>query len=192
MVQVPWRYPPAPCAPLDIRVDGNLAGGWRSGSRQGTDGKSRVRQSGTWATGLIGCLGIHLAAAICLAQPPVEPLVRDVEAAFRDAMQMWAYKEFWRLWDTSRSESRFRISQKEFTAQMEKGASRPVAGGAVEDLRVSITTPQTAVVTARISVEGSIGRVDSVVRSFVFYHEEGRWRHELSDFLGLAYYRPYP
>jgi hypothetical protein len=138
-------------------------------------------------------MGILLSAAGSLAQTPEQYLGRDVgvEAAFRDAIQMWSYREFWRLWDVSTSNSRFRFSQKEFAAQMEKGTTRPVAGGPIEDLRISMTTPQTALVTARIGVQVSSGRTQSVIRSFVFYYEEGRWRHELSDFLGLAYYSPY-
>lgn len=56
-------------------------------------------------------------------------------------MEMWAYREFWRLWELSTGESRVAMTQNDFAGLMEKGSARPAAGGQVEDLRVSVTSP---------------------------------------------------
>jgi hypothetical protein len=123
------------------------------------------------------------------AETPVEIIARDVETAFRDAMEMWAYREFWRLWEISTDESRFRYPQNDFAALMEKGNARPATGRRVEDLRISVMSPQTAVVLARIGIEDpNTNTIQSIVRSFLFYYESARWRPQLSDFLGLSSY----
>lgn len=129
------------------------------------------------------------------AEPPMETVARDVEAAFRDVMEMWAYREFWRLWDVSTSESRFTLTQNDFAALMEKGSARPAVGRQVEDLRITATSPQTAVVVARIGIEDprNAALPQYLVRSFLFFYEYGRWRPQLSDLLGLASYTsPWP
>jgi hypothetical protein len=124
-----------------------------------------------------------------LAVSPMEVIVRDVEFAFRDAMELWAYREFWRLWELSTSRSRFFMNQSDFADQMERGNARPAVGRRIEELHVSATSPETAVVLARIGLEDpGTNTVRSVVRSFLFSYEDGRWRHELSDFLGLSSY----
>jgi len=123
------------------------------------------------------------------AGTPAEVIARDVEFAFRDAMELWAYREFWRLWDVSTSKSRFYMSQSEFADLMERGNARPAAGRRIEDLQISATSPETAVVLARIGLEDpGTSTPRSLVRSFLFYYEEGRWRPQLSDFLGLSSY----
>ena len=120
---------------------------------------------------------------------PVEAIAQDVEIAFREAMELWAYAEFWRLWEISSHESRFYYTQNDFAALMERGSARPAAGRRIEDLRVSITSPQTSVVLARIGLEDpNTNTTRPIVRSFLFYYEEGRWRPQLTDFLGLSFY----
>jgi len=135
-------------------------------------------------------IGVLAAALNSTAQPTTEDTARQVEYAFREAMQAFAYREFWRLWDISTRESRLRFTQKDFEAAMEKGGNRPAAGGQVEDLSIKVTSPHAALVTARITLEHPLpvypqpSRI--VVRSFVFSYEDGRWRPHLSDFLGLS------
>ncbi len=145
---------------------------------------------------------VHTAAvalSLCLAEispalgTPVddsaETVVRDVEIAFRDAMEMWAYREFWHLWEVSTEASRFHYSQNDFAALMEKGSARPAAGRRVEDVRISVTSPQTAVVLARIGLEDpNTNTTRPIVRSFLFSYEGGRWHPQLSDFPGLSAY----
>ena len=123
------------------------------------------------------------------AASPAEVIARDVEIAFRDAMELWAYREFWRLWEVSTSTSRFYMRQSEFADVMERGTARPAAGRRIEDLQISATSPETAVVLARIGLEDpGTNTTRSLVRSFLFYYEDGRWRPQLSDFLGLSSY----
>jgi hypothetical protein len=128
------------------------------------------------------------AAAVPAAMPP-EVIARDVEFAFRDAMELWAYRQFWRLWEVSTSRSRFYMSQREFADVMERGNARPAAGRRIEDLQITATSPETAAVLARIGLEDpGTNTTRSLVRSFLFYYEDGRWRPELPDFLGLSSY----
>ena len=128
-------------------------------------------------------------AAGSLAASPMEVIARDVEFAFRDAMEVWAYREFWRLWEVSTSTSRFYMRQSEFADVMERGNARPAVGRRIEELRISVTSPETAMVLARIGLEDpGTNTIRSLVRSFLFYYEAGRWRPELSDFLGLSSY----
>ncbi len=123
------------------------------------------------------------------ADMPAEVIVRDVEYAFRDVMELWAYREFWRLWDVCTSQSRYYMSQNEFADVMERGTARPATGRRIEDLQISATSPQTAVVLARIGLEDpGTNTTRSLVRSFLFYYEDDRWRPQLSDFLGLSSY----
>jgi hypothetical protein len=137
--------------------------------------------------GLVG--GIIAPTVAVAAQPPAEIVSRDVEAAFRSAMEMWAYREFWRLWEVSTSQSRFTTTQQEFAALMERGNTRPAAGRQIEDLRITPTSAETALVLARVGLEDpGTNTVRSLVRSFLFYYQDGRWRPQLSDFLGLASY----
>jgi hypothetical protein len=59
-------------------------------------------------------------------------------------MEMWAYREFWRLWELSTGESRVTMTQNDFATLTEKGSARPAARRQVEDLRVSVTSPHVA------------------------------------------------
>jgi hypothetical protein len=104
-------------------------------------------------------------------------------------MELWAYRQFWRLWEVATDRSRFHMTQGEFADRMERGNARPAAGRRIEEVRVSATSPESAVVLARIGLEDpGTNTIRSLVRSFLFSYEEGRWRHELSDFLGLSSY----
>lgn len=135
------------------------------------------------------CVSLLWPTVVSPAEAPADAIPQDVEAAFRGAMEMWAYREFWHLWEVSTSESRFPLTQNDFAALMEKGSTRPAAGRQVEDLRISVTSPQTALVVARIGLEDpQTNTTRPIVRSFLLYYQEGRWRPQLSDFLGLSTY----
>jgi len=88
-------------------------------------------------------------------------------------MEPWAFGEFRRLWEISSDESRFYYTQNDCAALMERGSARPAAGRRVEDLKVSVTSPQSAVVLARIGLEDP-NTTQPIVRSFLFCHELGR------------------
>ncbi len=90
-------------------------------------------------------------------------------------MEPWAFGEFRRLWEISSDESRFYYTQNDCAALMERGSARPAAGRRVEDLKVSVTSPQSAVVLARIGLEDRNTHTTlPIVRSFLFCHELGR------------------
>lgn len=81
------------------------------------------------------------------------------------------------------------MSQGEFSDVMGRGNARPAAGRRIEELRISATSPETAVVLARIGLEDpGTNTTRSLVRSFLFFYEDGRWRPQFSDFLGLSSY----
>ncbi len=135
------------------------------------------------------CLSLMWPTVESSAESPADAIPQHVEAAFRGAMEMWAYREFWHLWEVSTGESRFPLTQNDFATLMEKGSTRPAAGRQVEDLRISVTSPQTALVVARIGLEDpQTNTTRPIVRSFLMYYQEGRWRPQLSDFLGLSTY----
>jgi hypothetical protein len=146
-----------------------------------------MRMSRILAVGLALCVGGTVPALGSSAGIPVQIIAQDVEIAFREAMELWAYGEFWRLWEISSDESRSYYTQNGFATLMERGSARPAAGRRVEDLKVSVTSPQSAMVRARIGLEDpNTNTPQPIVRSFLFYHEVGRWRPQLSDFLGLS------
>ncbi len=114
---------------------------------------------------------------------------QEAEAAFRSAMEAWAYDEFWRLWDMGSSASRRALSQGDFTDRMRAGTTRPAAGKQVEAIRVTHNLP-----TLPSSMSGSAWRTDAdhgrrVPTGQIFSgFEDGRWTVNLWDFVGLASY----
>jgi hypothetical protein len=141
-----------------------------------------------WGAGALLLLAALIGPpAISPGQPPGESVALQVEAAFQQSMERWAYRQFWTLWESGTRESQFAVTQEEFTAQMERTQSRAATGRRVEDTRITVTSPDTAMVQARIGLEdpGS-SSVRFLVRSFVFRREDGSWRPQLWDFLGLA------
>jgi len=136
---------------------------------------------------LLALIGAPLAP--CLGQTTPEELGLQVETAFLQSMDQWAYRQFWTLWESGTSESRLAMTRDEFTLKMERGKSRPAIGQRVEDTEITLTSPDTALVLALLGLEdpGS-SSVQFLERSFVFRYQDGRWRPQLSDFLGLAAY----
>jgi hypothetical protein len=93
------------------------------------------------------------------------------------------------LWESGTSESKLAVTRDEFTLKMERGKSRPAVGQRVEETEITLTSPDTALVLALLGLEdpGS-SSVQLLQRSFIFRYQDGRWRPQLSDFLGLAAY----
>jgi len=125
----------------------------------------------------------------CLGQTAPEDLGLQVESAFLQSMDQWAYRQFWSLWESGTRESRLAVTRDQFTLKMEQGKSRPAVGQRVEETEITLTSPDTALVLALVGLEdpGS-SSVHFLERSFVFRYQDGRWRPQLSDFLGLAAY----
>jgi hypothetical protein len=125
--------------------------------------------------------------APCSGQIPPDGLGLQVESAFLQSMDQWAYRQFWTLWESGTRESRLAVTREQFTRNMEQGKSRPAIGQRVEETEISLTSPDTALVRALLGLEdpGS-SSVYFLERSFVFRYQDNRWRPQLSDFLGLA------
>jgi len=121
--------------------------------------------------------------------PDPRDLERDVQAALRSAISMVAYSECWRLWEGASHQSRIGISRDETCKHFDRATSRPVAGGGIEDSKITSTSPTTAVIAARIRVESRrTGSTQEIPRSFTFFFEDGRWRYYLWDYISLLMY----
>jgi len=132
------------------------------------------------------CQGPSLAAALT----PQE-VAQQAEAALRSAMQAWAYEEYWRLWDMGSRASRAALSREEFTDRMRRGNTRPAAGRQVEDLAVSFSSPDSALLDVRFGLEDRRRPwTESTGRPFLLLFEDGGWKVSLWDFVGLANYFP--
>jgi hypothetical protein len=124
------------------------------------------------------------------AQPSPETVIPHVETAFQRTMDFLSYRDYSRLWEASTPRSRSNFTEDGFAAQMEKGMAQLAAGRPIEDIKVSLTSPQTALVSVRIGLEHKQCKAwgtQSFARSFLFFYEEGSWRPQLSDFLALAH-----
>lgn len=112
-------------------------------------------------------------------------------------MTAWAYNEYWRLYGMGTTESRAALSEKDFVFQMEQGIRKPGIGAEILDVH---TRGVYAVVRAKVRMEygrylregtGSRplprGPTDEVIQS-VLICDEGEWRINLYQFVGMARY----
>ena len=133
---------------------------------------------------------IRPAASLSAAGSP-QDTAQEAEAAFRSAMEAWAYEEYWRLWDMGSSASRTTLPREEFTDRMRRGNTRPAAGKQVETIQVISSSPDSALVTVRFGLEDKRRPwAESTDRPFLLKLEDGRWKVNLWDFVGLASYFP--
>lgn len=136
--------------------------------------------------GLLALRG-HSPGAELIPQERVE----RAEAAFRSAMQAWAYEEYWRLWEMGTRASRSALPVQDFTDRLRRGNARLAAGKQVEELEATSNSPDSALIYVKFGLEDR-RRVlmESVARPFLLKFEEGQWRVSLWDFVGLANYFP--
>jgi hypothetical protein len=117
------------------------------------------------------------------ASRPAE--VWPVEAAFREAVQLWADEQFESLWERGRLSSRYRVSREAFVQAMRHRLVKPTCcWGRIRTVRVHPQAPDEALVEAQIGVDvKTLGT--TVVRSMLvsLRREEGVWRVTLEDFL---------
>jgi hypothetical protein len=117
--------------------------------------------------------------------PPQTGDVWPVEAAFRDAIQLWADQRFEALWARGLLASRYRVPREAFIRGMRHRVVTPTCcWGQLRDVRVHLQTEEEALVEAHIGVDvKTLGT--TVVRHVLVYlrREEGRWRVTLEDFL---------
>ena len=120
-----------------------------------------------------------------------EEVAQEAEAAFRSAMEAWAYEAYWRLWEMGTRDSRSALPREDFTDRMRRGNTQLAAGKHVEMIQMISTQPTSALVYARFGVEDKRRPwVDSTERPFLLNLEDGGWKVSLWDFVGLANYFP--
>jgi hypothetical protein len=113
------------------------------------------------------------------------------EAAFRSAVDAWAFDAYWRLWDMGTARTRQVLPRQDFTDRMRRGNAAPDAGGQVEVLAVSSESSTIVIVQASFVVRDTRrGWREMVRRPFLLTFEDGAWRINLWDFVGLVSYFP--
>ena len=134
---------------------------------------------GAWLA--IGLAESH--AGTSVARRPGE--VWAVEAAFREAIQLWADERFDTLWERALLASRYQVSQEIFVRGMRRRVVKPTCcWGQLQGVRVHLQGAEEAIVEAQVGVDvRTLGT--TVVRSMLVYlwREEGVWRVTLEDFL---------
>jgi hypothetical protein len=121
------------------------------------------------------------------AAPPPSPSAEiwAVEAAFREAFQLWANERFDALWARGLLASRYRVSRETFVRGMRHRVVKPTCcWGQLRSVQVHLQTAEEALVEAQVGVDmKTLGT--TVVRSMIVYlqREEGVWRIALEDFL---------
>jgi hypothetical protein len=118
--------------------------------------------------------------------PPFQPAeVWAVEAAFREAVQLWADEQFEALWERGLLSSRYRVSREAFIRGMRHRVVKPTCcWGRLGAVRVYPQATDEALVEAQVGVDvKTLGT--TVVRSMLVYlrREDGVWRVTLEDFL---------
>ncbi len=124
------------------------------------------------------------------ATEPSSDTSREIESAFRSAMEAWAAEAHWRLWEMGTSTTRAALPQSEFTDRLRRGNTIPAHHGDLEAVVVS-ESGGIALLRARFilqQVRGSKSQIAerSFERPFILRHEDGGWRVNLWDFVGMA------
>jgi hypothetical protein len=130
---------------------------------------------------VLGAGATHAASS-----PPSRPAeVGPVEAAFREAVQLWADEQFETLWEHGLLSSRYRISREAFVRGMRHRVVKPTCcWDRLRAVRVHLHAPDAVLVEAQVGIDvKTLGT--TVVRSMLvsLRREEGVWRVTLEDFL---------
>jgi hypothetical protein len=108
-----------------------------------------------------------------------------VEAAFREAVQLWADEQFEALWARGLRASRYRVSREAFVRGMRHRVVKPTCcWDQIHAVRVHLHATDEAFVEAQVGVDvKTLGT--TVRRRMIVYlrQEEGVWRVTLEDFL---------
>jgi hypothetical protein len=108
-----------------------------------------------------------------------------VEAAFRQAIQLWADERFDTLWERGLLASRYRMSREAFARGMRHRVVKPTCcWGQIRGVRVYLAAAEEALVEAQLGLDvKTLGT--TVERSLLVYlrREEGEWRLMLEDLL---------
>jgi hypothetical protein len=129
-------------------------------------------------------LGVGGSHAAWRPTPPVAE-VWPVEAAFREAVQLWADERFEALWEHGLLASRYWVSREAFVRGMRHRVVKPTCcWGRLGAVRVHLQTAEEALVEAQVGVDvKTLGT--TVLRSMLVHlrREDGEWRVALEDFL---------
>ncbi len=130
-------------------------------------------------------LGAPGASPVRASQPP------DLRTVFAAALNAWTYGAYWRLWGMGTRESREALSQDEFARRMDAGNAAPVADMPVQAFQVISMSGDVALVRVGIRLEDRRAhRKAATARPFLMRFEEGAWKVNLWDFVGLAAFFP--
>jgi hypothetical protein len=128
-----------------------------------------------------GAGGTHVASPSLSRPTEVWP----VEAAFLEAVQLWADERFEALWERGLRASRYRVSREAFVRGMRHRVVKPTCcWDQIHAVRVHLQATDEALVEAQVGVDvKTLGT--TVRRSMIMYlrQEEGVWRVTLEDFL---------
>lgn len=154
---------------------------------------SGVRQAARLTTalfvlplGLIVWLALGAGATHAASPSPLRPTeVWPAEAAFREAVRLWADEQFEALWERGLRASRHRVSREAFVRGMRHRVVKPTCcWDQIHAVRVHFHATDEAFVEAQVGVAlKTLGT--AVIRSMIVYlrQEEGVWRITLEDFL---------
>jgi hypothetical protein len=120
-----------------------------------------------------------------LATPPRSAEVWPVEAAFREAVQLWADERFEDLWERGLLASRYRVPREVFVRGMRQRVFKlTCCWGQLRDVRVHLQGTEEAIIEAQVGVDQRTLGTTKVRRMLVYLRrEEGGWRVALEDFL---------
>jgi len=114
-----------------------------------------------------------------------ESLPAAVEAAFKEAVRLWADERFEALWEQGLLRSRYLFPKEAFILRMRDRAVKPACcWRQVQEVTVHLRSSEEALVEAKMGFD-SRTRGTSFDQTLTFYlrWEEGRWRVALEDFL---------
>ena len=138
------------------------------------------------ALSLLPWLALGIGYARAAAPTPARPAeVGPVEAAFREAVKLWADEQFEALWERGLWASRYRIPREGFARAMRHRVVRPACcWGQLRAVRVHPQGAEEALVEAQMGVDLRT-LATTVMRNVLFYlrREDGAWRVALEDFL---------
>jgi hypothetical protein len=136
--------------------------------------------------GLVIWLALATGATHEASPPSSQPAeVWPVEAAFREAIQLWADEQFEVLWERGLRASRSRVSREAFVRGMRHRVVKPTCcWDQIHAVRVHLQAIDEALVEAKVGINvKTLGT--TVVRSMIVYlrQEAGVWQVRLEDFL---------
>ena len=120
--------------------------------------------------------------------PPAMPLSAEaasVEEAFREAVQLWAKRQFDALWARGLLASRYQVSKEAFIRWMRQRVVTPTCcWGQIRAATVHLLSPDEALVEATLGVDlKTLGTTVERTALFHLQREEGEWRVALEDFM---------